>query len=295
MKKLLLILFLLASVCQAADLKFVQVSDVHYAQNGSNTTYKLIGESPRLLDDAVGQINEIPGVSFVMFTGDVVDQPQEKELAWFLDYANKLKYPTYFAFGNHDIGKTMSRERFAELTGMPAAYYTFVPKKGFRVIVLDAVTPVANGQVNGRIDKAQFEWLEQQYQNSPDDVMLIFMHHPIIEPFPSSTHKFLNGAELDAVLHKYKNPTAVFTGHYHACKITQNENILYISSPALVTYPNAFRVVNVSEQRKKVVFDIRLQETGLKKLQKTAKLFMTGSALTEGEEKDRNGVYELRK
>ena len=37
----------------ATNLKFAQLSDIHFLANGSNTTFKMIGESPRLLDDAI--------------------------------------------------------------------------------------------------------------------------------------------------------------------------------------------------------------------------------------------------
>lgn len=62
----------------STSLKFAQVSDVHFLENGSNTTFKMIGESPRLLDDAVTQLNEHNDLDFVMFTGDLIDKPFEK-------------------------------------------------------------------------------------------------------------------------------------------------------------------------------------------------------------------------
>src|SRR5699024_3266524 len=86
----------------ASSLKFVQVSDVHFLQAGSNTTFKMTAESPKLLDDAVQQINETPNVNFVMFTGDLIDKPFEKELNAVLPHIEKLNAPWYFAFGNHD-------------------------------------------------------------------------------------------------------------------------------------------------------------------------------------------------
>ena len=86
----------------ASSLKFAQVSDVHYYTGANNTTYKMIAESPKLLDDAIEQINAVPNVSFVMFTGDLVDKAFEKELSAFLPHTEKLNVPWYFAFGNHD-------------------------------------------------------------------------------------------------------------------------------------------------------------------------------------------------
>jgi predicted MPP superfamily phosphohydrolase len=86
----------------SGSLKFVQLSDVHFLENGTNTAYKMTGETPKLLDDAINQINEQKDVDFVMITGDLIDKPFEKELGAVLPYLEKLNYPWYFAFGNHD-------------------------------------------------------------------------------------------------------------------------------------------------------------------------------------------------
>ena len=84
------------------SLKFAQISDVHFYTGENNTTYKMIAESSKLLDDAIEQVNETPNVAFTMFTGDLIDKPFEKELSAFLPHTEKLNTPWYFAFGNHD-------------------------------------------------------------------------------------------------------------------------------------------------------------------------------------------------
>ena len=70
------------------------------------------------------------------------------------------------------------------------------------------------------------------------------------------------------LLESYKNPIAVFQGHYHAAKITQHDNVLYVASPALVSYPNAFRVININNYKDKVVFDFEWKETRETTIQK---------------------------
>ncbi len=56
----------------------------------------MIGESPRLLDDAIEQINEQNDLDFVMFTGDLIDKSFEKELRAVLPHVEKLNTPWYF-------------------------------------------------------------------------------------------------------------------------------------------------------------------------------------------------------
>ena len=104
-----------------------------------------------------------------------------------------------------------------------------------------------------------------------------------------------NSAQVMSIIEKYKNPIGVFTGHYHAAKVTQKGNVLYVSSPALVTYPNAFRLIDVKEKGNRVIFDLQFKETNLENVQKVAKIMVFASALYSGEEKDQNAIYEIKR
>ena len=125
----------------------------------------MIGESPRLLEDAVAQINEQKDIDFVMITGDLIDKPLEKELSAVLPYVQKLNYPWYFAFGNHDrcIGGYLDTNLYLKMLSeanpdfdFDNPYYSFVPKKGYRVIVLDdIITNEITSQ--GYVDEKQFQ------------------------------------------------------------------------------------------------------------------------------------------
>lgn len=286
-----------------ASLKFAQVSDVHFYTGENNTTYKMIAESPKLLDDAIAQINEIPNVSFVMFTGDQIDKPFEKELNAFLPHLEKLNAPWYFAFGNHDTmyGGYLTPSLYMQLVNkynknykFEKTYYSFVPQKGYKAIVLDTIIRDKLTS-NGRIGEQQLEWLDQELASSTKDTILIFMHVPLLEPYVSPNHRLLDADKMEEILNKYKNPIAVFQGHYHGAKITQKGHILYVSCPSMVTYPNAFRMITVTNYRNKVVFDIQDKETRLKDVQKLAKLLIFGVNFYTGDEKDRNATITLKK
>ncbi len=287
----------------AAGLKFAQLSDVHFLADGSNTTFKMTGESPRLLDDAVAQINDYNDIDFVMFTGDLIDKSFEKELKAFLPHVEKLNAPWYFAFGNHDrcVGGYLNTLVYLDMVRnsnpdfkFKKAYYSFEPKKNYKVIVLDNII-TDEITSNGYIDDEQLKWLKKELDSSRNDTVLIFMHVPIIEPFASPNHKMRNGIVLKQLIESYKNPIGVFQGHYHAAKITQHDNVLYVNSPALVSYPNAFRVVSVTNHKDKVVFDFEWKETRETTIQKMAKILVFSGGLYAGEEKDQTGVYEIKK
>ena len=274
------------------SLKFAQVSDVHFLENGSNTTFKMVGESPRLLDDAIEQINEQSDLDFVIFTGDLIDKSFEKELRAMLPHLNKLNTPWYFAFGNHDrcVGGYLTTLVYLDMVRdanpnfkFKKAYYSFEPKKNYKVIVLDDIitTEITS---NGYVDEEQLKWLKKELDSSKNDTVLIFMHVPVVEPFASPNHRLRNATALKQLIESYKNPIGVFQGHYHATKITQHDNVLYVNSPALVSYPNAFRIVNVSNHKDKVVFDFTWKETRETTIQKMAKILAFSSSIYTGAE-----------
>ena len=59
--------------------------------------------------------------------------------------------------------------------------------------------------INGEISKEQLAWLDNEVaKTSERDVILIFSHVPIIEPYPSEHHKLLNSSEVLKHLYSYK-------------------------------------------------------------------------------------------
>ena len=287
----------------SASLKFIQLSDIHFLEQGTNTTFKMLGESPRLLDDAIAQINEQSDIDFVMLTGDLIDKGFEKELSAFLPHLDSLTYPWYFAFGNHDrcIGGYLNTKLFMDMVKkvnpnykFDKSYYAFTPKKGYRVIVLDnIITDEITSQ--GYVGEEQYNWLKKELNKASKDTVILFMHVPLIEPFASPNHRLRNATKIMSLIESYKNPIGVFQGHYHAAKVVQYNNVLYVNTPALVSYPNAFRMVNVTNYKDKVTFELSWFETREKAIQKMAKLLVLASSIYTGEEKDQSGIYEIKK
>lgn len=296
-------LYGLQGYTSTTSLKFAQVSDVHFYTGNNNTTFKMVAESPKLLDDAIEQINSTPNVSFVMFTGDLIDKSFEKELSAFLPHTKKLNAPWYFSFGNHDtmIGGYLTPRVYMDMVNeynknfkFEKSYYSFVPQKGYKVIVLDTIIRDRLTS-NGRLGDEQLNWLDNELKNSQKQTVLIFMHIPVLEPYNSPNHRLLDADKMEEILNKYKNPIGVFQGHYHGAKITQKGNILYVSCPALVSYPNAFRMITVTNYRNKTVFNIENKETGLKNIQKLAKMLVFGTTVYTGEDKDQNAAIVIKK
>ena len=294
-----------SQVCTAANnnLRVAQVSDAHFSSFEENTSYKFLKKSPELLDDVIFQINTSGPYDFVMFTGDLVNKPKVSELEKFISHANNLVYPWYAIDGNHDISidGPLTKRKFLETLAasndnmqQENIYYAFTPKKGFRVICLDSIIDYKLTS-NGEISNEEFMWLTQELEKHAKDTVIVCSHVPIIEPFSSPNHKMQNEYEVRKLLKTHKNPLIVLQGHYHTTKIIQDDNMLVIACPSLVTYPNSFRVININSNKQRTLVDVYLKETNLKDIQSRSKLRLMGTERLYGEESDRNASFELKK
>ncbi len=294
-----------SQMCTAANnnLRIAQISDTHFSSSEANTSYKFLEKSGDLLDDAIFQINTSGPYDFVIFTGDLINKPQESELEKFLIHTKTLIYPWYAINGNHDInidGK-LTKKRFISILGdsnekmrQKNSYYAFTPKKGYRVICLDSIIDYKI-TTNGEIPNEEYLWLKNELDSHKKETIVICTHVPIIEPYASPSHKLINDYEVKKLIKSHKNPVVILQGHYHAAKIKQDENLLIITCPSLVSYPNSFRVINLNTRKNKVFADIFLKETNLKEIQTRAKIRLMGTEMLYGEESDRNNSFELRR
>ena len=293
-----------SQVCTAANnnLRVAQVSDAHFSSYEENTSYKFLKKSGELLDDVIFQINTSGPYDFVMFTGDLINKPKVSELEKFISHANNLIYPWYAIDGNHDIsidGPLTKRKFLATLAEandnmqQENIYYAFTPKKGFRVICLDSIIDYKLTS-NGEISNEEYLWLTQELEKHAKDTVIVCSHVPIVEPFSSPNHKMQNEYEVRKLIKSHKNPVIVLQGHYHTTKIIKDDNMLVVACPSLVTYPNAFRVININSNKQRTLVDVYLKETNLKDIQSRSKLRLMGTERLYGEESDRNASFELK-
>ena len=293
-----------SQVCTAANnnLRIAQISDAHFSSYEENTSYKFLKKSGDLLNDAIFQINTSGPYDFVIFSGDLINTPKINELEKFSEYATKLMYPWYAIAGNHDISidGPLTKHKFIETLAnyndnmnQKNVYYAFTPKKGFRVICLDSIIDYKI-TTNGEVSNEQFLWLKQELDTHQKDTIIVCTHVPILEPYSSSNHKLINDYEIRKLLKTHKRPLIVLQGHYHGTKIVQDNNILFISTPSLVTFPNAFRVININSNKNRTLVDVYLKETSLKNIQTRSKLRLLGTEKLYGDESDRNASFELK-
>ncbi len=255
MKKFLLFLFsifaflmLLPTSAVAENIKFAQISDAHLAV-GSEYSIKV-------LKTAVEDINKQSNISFVVFTGDNINNPREENLKEFVDIVGKLNVPYYVVLGNHDVYKSngLSKVRYYEILRAKNLLYpqrkpNYVFKKnGFVFIIVDGAKEVIPGAV-GYYRADTLEWLEKELIKYKDNDVVIFQHFPVEYPEGVDnrlkTHKTYKVEEYQELLSKHHNVLAVISGHFHVNSENMKDGVYHISTPSLIGLPNSYKIIDI--------------------------------------------------
>jgi 3',5'-cyclic AMP phosphodiesterase CpdA len=300
---IVLTLFMPVKAQEADDtvVKFVQISDPQVMQTNLDNSRRLFKDSFILLKDAIDQLNELEDIEFVIFTGDMIDSAQKSDMMRFISYADKLKYPWYPVLGNHDVsyGGYMVKKNLiplmkAHTRGMQndKGYYTFYPSTQTAIIVLDGTMDFKH-TVHGYLDPEQLKWFQTQLEHNKDRVVIVALHYPIIPPFSGSNHTIYEPGRTEALnmIRKYPNVALVISGHYHTTSIKKDGKQVHACAPALVEYPNAFRIINIKENGD-IVFEWK--ETRLKDLQQKSKNRSKWAATSYGKQQDREATINYK-
>lgn len=290
-------------------LHFVHVSDTHLQRTIAEDGHRLKGSSEKLLTKLVEEINEIQDLDFVLSTGDNVDQPLVELVEKYIEITMSLESPNYVVLGNHDVGvnvelnkekyikKFYSLENATSFTN-EMTYYSFSPSDRFTFICLDGTTEKEITS-NGNLDEEQFEWLKDELEANKDKFVIVALHFPLIEPFKSESHKFLEPyrTKILDLIKEYKNVIGVFTGHYHAARLIKIKNKIHNTAPAIIQYPVAFREVTISKDEKGeyLYFDFKWHQLDVPDLIELSKKNSRNSwKLSEGTPEDREGTIKIR-
>ncbi len=302
LKYIIVLCFIIAGTIGANAFSFrnmtldlIHISDTHISTTRSDTSYKALGSSSLLLKDAIEQINKIKGLDFVLFTGDMVDSATKDNYTEYYRLLSKLKYPTLNAFGNHDFNYgELSKDEVLDIVKtynpnytFADSYYAFTPKTDYRIIILDGVV-VDENTSNGRLTEEQLQFLDNELSQNQDKICVIAMHFPPVEPFVAKEHQLLNADRMNEILIKYKNPIIVLTGHYHATKIRQMGNIVFVSTPSMVTYPMGFRHIKITNFKDRVNYKFEFLSTNLDDIKEKNRQSVISYSMLAGQEKDRD-------
>lgn len=237
----------MSAVC-AENIKFVQISDTHLSA-GSEFSQKV-------LKSTVEDINKQADISFVVFTGDNINNPKEENLRQFVKIANKLKVPYYVALGNHDVYKSdgLSKVRYYEILRQRNILYPqrkpnyAFKKDGFVFLIVDGAKEVIPGSA-GYYRKDTLNWLENQLKKNSKKNIVIFQHFPVEYPegmeHRVKSHKTYKVEQYQDLLSKYHNVLAVISGHFHVNAEHMNDGVYHIASPSLQALPHSYKIIDI--------------------------------------------------
>jgi len=254
MKKLVsLVVFFITIVCSvnsvlAENIKFVQIADSHLSVNSEF--------SAKVLKSAIADINKQQDISFVVFTGDNINNPKEENLQEFVKIVSKLKVPYYIALGNHDVYKSngLSKVKYYEifrekniLFPQRKPNYKFA-KKGFVFLIADGAKEIIPGSV-GYYRKDTLNWINKELDDNKKKAVVIFQHFPVEYPegveASLRTHKTYKVEEYQSILDKHTNVLAVISGHFHVNSENMKNGVYHIASPSIVSIPHAYKIVDI--------------------------------------------------
>jgi 3',5'-cyclic AMP phosphodiesterase CpdA len=213
-------------------------------------------------------------LDFLLLPGDLTQHGERENHAWLQKRLSQLPFPVYVVPGNHDVPNLIADERTIGLRDFPhyyaqfgydnpdQLYYSCEVLPGVQLIGLNSNQFDESGKQLGRLDEQQLVWLEQVLQESKDKLVLVMVHHNVVEHLPGQAHHQMgrrymldNAPELLKIL-KEAEVNLVFTGHLHVQDVACHEGVYDITTGSLVSYPHPYRI-----------FELRTDDQGKRWLQ----------------------------
>lgn len=248
----------------ALNFRFAIASDLHIALphtiwNHPNR-YHLVEVSIPAFESVLETLTQLD-LDFLLLPGDLTQHGEPDNHAWLQQRLSKLPFPVYVVPGNHDVPVLIADEQSIGFLDFPShyrkfgyenpekLYYTCELLPGVRLIGLNSNCFNDQGQQVGRLDSQQISWLEEVLAASGDELVLVMVHHNIIEHLPNQSHHPLakrymleNAAELLQVLRRY-GVKLIFTGHLHIQDVAYAQGVYDITTGSLVSYPHPYRLL----------------------------------------------------
>lgn len=238
------------------NFRFAVVSDLHIALPHTiwdhPSRFHLVEVSIPALEIVLEHLEQ-QKLDFLLLPGDLTQHGEPDNHAWLEKRLSQLPFPVYVVPGNHDIKSALTDfphyYRKFGYNNPEQLYYTCEVLPGVRLIGLNSNFFDEQGQQVGRLDSTQMEWLNSVLAAAADELVLVMVHHNVVEHLPNQSHHQLarrymleNAPELLQLLGNF-GVQLVFTGHLHVQDIAYCEGVYDITTGSLVSYPHPYRVM----------------------------------------------------
>ena len=282
------------------NFRFAIISDLHIALPPTiwdhPSRFHLVEVSIPVLESILDRLRACE-LDFLLLPGDLTQHGEPENHQWLAERLAQLPYPTYVIPGNHDVPGLQANCTSIGLADFPQYYRSFGydnPKQlyytcqllpGVRLLALNSNQFDVQGKQLGVLDDEQLLWLEQVLKDYQADLMLVMIHHNVVEHLPGqSRHPLGRRYMLDnapALLKRLReaNVQLVFTGHLHVQDVAYSEGVYDITTGSLVSYPHPYRVLELRTdergQRSLQITSGRVESVpGWETLQQTSRNFM---------------------
>jgi calcineurin-like phosphoesterase family protein len=251
------------------DLRFAVVSDLHIGLPHTifdhPSRFHLIEVSIPALEVVFEHLSQL-NLDFLLIPGDLTQHGEPENHAWLGDRLHQLPFPVYVIPGNHDVPVPEADQQSIGWHEFPNYYRKFGYEQTDKLHYCTAIAPGVkliglnsnqfneDGKQIGSVDDAQLIWLEDCLAKAQDDLILVMIHHNILEHFPNQTkhpigqrYMLENAPAFLKILQRH-NVQIIFTGHLHVQDIAYRDGIFDITTGSLVSYPHPYRVLRLTQQ-----------------------------------------------
>jgi Icc protein len=206
--------------------RVVQLSDLHLYADQEKTllgvnTYQSFSATLDLLK------KDSTPPDLILLTGDLAQDNSELAYQAVKDAFNSFSTPIHYIPGNHDDISLMTRV-------LPSANFSSLKQiilGPWQFILLNSQKPHA---VEGYIDDAQFNFLENCLQMYPHHHAIIVFHHQPVPVGVTWLDKIglTNADKLWETLARYPHVHTLLFGHVHQAHVGEKNGIPYYSTPS---------------------------------------------------------------
>ena len=171
--------------------RFAVLSDIQEAIDG--------------LQDIHVKINQDRSIRFLLGAGDLTERGQLDELVRYQEELRTLSVPYYTTLGNHELGENPTL--WHDLFGRGNFHFAF---RGVEFTLLDSASAT--------IDPMVYDWLDGWLRDNSNEVHLVAMHIPPLDPIGVRGGGFASRNEAAKLLTRLANGDVdmTFYGHIHS-------------------------------------------------------------------------------
>lgn len=248
------------------NFRFAIISDPHIAIpqtiQDSNSRFHLVEVSIPAIEQVLNHLKQLD-LDFLLIPGDLTQDGEPENHQWLQQRLASLPFPAYVIPGNHDVPTLLPTEKTIGFQEFPVYYrqfgyqnpqqfyYTREILPGVQLIALNSNQFDTQGKQLGSLDEEQLIWLEKLLPEVRDKLVLVMIHHNVIEHLPGQSQHELgkrymlaNSKTLLKIL-QAAEIKLIFTGHLHVQDVAYQEGIYEITTGSLVSYPHPYRIIEM--------------------------------------------------